>query len=187
MPLRGDAGVVRQTLALAPDSNRRLEERIAVRFPRAGRFLAGLVWRLRPKSRLRKAILRRAAVDVLEAVNRGDFEAAFVLYADDVELVVEPRAAVLGFEPSYRGRDERIRFQQRWNDDWGEFRFEPHELVDLGDRVLTTGRISGSGRSSGASFDSAWAAVVSLSPRGVVREQFFLEHEAARRVAGLHE
>ena len=125
--------IVRQPMAVALRSRRRLEERLGLRFPDVIAFLVGLVWRLPPYSRLRQAFLRHAATMGCEAANRGDFEATFVLYDQQVELVPDPRFVDLGFDGVYRGRAERIRFQQRWSAESGYFQFAPEELIDLGD------------------------------------------------------
>jgi ketosteroid isomerase-like protein len=180
--------VVRQPLTVAPDSRRRPEEGAGLRFPGVLTRLNRLAFRLPPRSRLRQAVVRRATQLGLEAVNRGDFEAAFVLYDPLVELITEPRFVELGFERVYRGREERIRFQQRWVAEWGDFQFAPEELVDLGDdRLFVSGRIVGSGLSSGASFDSDWAVLFTLSAGRVIREQYFVDHAAALEAAGLRE
>jgi hypothetical protein len=87
-----------------------------------------------------------------------------------------------------RGRDERVRLQQRWVAEWGDFRFAARELVYLGvDRGYIAGRIVGSGLSSGAAVDSDWAVLVTLSAGRVIREQFFFDHGAALEPVGLGE
>jgi hypothetical protein len=52
--------IVRHPLAISDRSHRRLEERLAVRFPRVLAFLVRAAWRLPHRSRLRGALLRRA-------------------------------------------------------------------------------------------------------------------------------
>jgi hypothetical protein len=183
--LQGHAEPIRQRVELAPDSHRRLEERIGLRFPRLRRLISRLTLRLPPRSRIRKAVIRHTIKLALEAANRQDYEAAFLLYDDKIEMVAEPRLIGLGFEPPYRGLEERVRFQQRWIAEWGEFRFFPDEVVDLGDRFLVLGRLAGSGLSSGAGFDSEWALLVTLSRGRVIREEFFFERAGGLRAAGL--
>jgi hypothetical protein len=181
--------VVRQPVAVAPHSRRRLEQRLGLLFPSVLALVARLVLRLPPRSRLRQAAIRRAVQLGLEANNRGDFEAAFALYDPQVELITEPRLIELGFDRIYRGREERVRFQHRWAAEWGDFQFAPEELVDLGDRrVLVSGRIVGSGLSSGAGFDTYWAYLTTSSSTGpVIREQFFFDRGEALEAAGLRE
>jgi hypothetical protein len=181
--------VVRQPVAVAPHSRRRLEQRLGLRFPSVLALVARLVLRLPPRSRLRQAAIRRAVQLGLEANNRGDFEAAYAIYDPQVELVTESRLTALGFDRVYRGREQRIRFQQRWVDEWGDFQFAPEELVDLGDRrVFVWGRIVGSGLRSGAGFDTYWAYLTTSSSAGlVIREQFFFDRGEALEAAGLRE
>ena len=180
--------IVRQPFTVASHSRRRLDERLGLRFPGVRTFLQRLLWRLPPRSRLRQASLRRALQLGFEAVNRGDFEAAFASYNADVELVSDSRLIGLGFDGVYRGRAERVRFQQRWVAEWGDFLFAPEELLYLrDDRVFVGGRIVGSGLSSGAGFDSDWAVLLTISDGRVVREQFFFDRADALEAVGLRE
>jgi ketosteroid isomerase-like protein len=179
--------VVRQPVAVRAHSRRRLVERLGLLFPGALAFFARLAWRLRPRSRLRRALIRRAVQLALEATNRGDFEAGFALYHPDIELIAAGTFITLGYDPVYRGREERIRFQERWHADWGEFRFEPEEVIDLSDRVLLVGRVKGSGLSSGVAVDNHWTDVLTISAGRVIREQVFFDRAEALEAAGLSE
>jgi ketosteroid isomerase-like protein len=180
--------VVRQPIAVAAHSRRHVEERLGLRFPRALAFMAQTVSRLHPGSRLRQALVRRAVQLSFEATNRGDYEAVFMLYHPEVETTTPPLFAGLGDESVIRGREERVRFQRRWNAEWGEVRFEPEEVIDLGARrVLVVGRIKGSGLGSGASFENEWANLVTLSDGRVIREQAFIDHAEALKAVGLAE
>src|SRR5712692_10321285 len=78
--------VVRQPIAVAAHSRRRVEERLGLRFPRALAFVAQMVLRLPQRSRLRQALVRRAVRLSFEATNRGDYEAVFMLYHPEVEM-----------------------------------------------------------------------------------------------------
>jgi ketosteroid isomerase-like protein len=189
---RENVEVVRQPVSVADRSRRRLEERFALRFPRALALLAGATWRLYlllpPRSRLRQAIVRRYIQHGVEAVNRRDLEAAFVLYHPDGESIFDQRVVALGFEPVYRGREARIEAQRRWIDEWGEERTEPEELIDLGGgRLLLLVRNTGKGHSSGAVVDRNNAFLFTLSAGRVIHEQLFLDRKAAFEAAGLHE
>jgi len=180
--------IVRQPFTVASHSRRRLDERLGLRFPGVRTLVQRLLWRLPPRSRLRQASLHRALQLGFEAVNRGDFEATFATYHPDVELVSDSRLVGLGFDGVYSGREERIRFQQRWVAEWGDFRFAPEELLYLGDdRVFVSGHIVGSGLSSGAGFDSDWAVLLTISDGRIVREQFFFDRTDALEAAGLRE
>jgi ketosteroid isomerase-like protein len=177
----------RQPIAVRARSHRRLEERFAVRFPRVLAWVARGFFRLPPHSRLRRVIVRHVVQQGLEAVNRGDYESAFLLHDPAVELNSPPAMIGLGENSVTRGREERIRFQRAWDAEWNEVRFEPAEIIDAGDCVLVVGRVKGSGLSSGAAFDSEWANLLTISAGRVIREQVFLSHGEALEAAGLSE
>ncbi len=180
--------IVRMPLVLNSDSHRRLEERLGLRFPRARTVLARAILRLPLRSRLRRIMLRRAARLGLEAANRGDFEAAFSVYHDDIEVTLEPQLVSLGFDPVYRGREARIGFQERWVAELGDFRFAPEELIDVGDgRVVVVGRVEGRGLSSGAGFESDWGVLFTVSAGRIARERFFIDRAEALEAVGLSE
>ncbi|MEK6328737.1 MAG: nuclear transport factor 2 family protein [Actinomycetota bacterium] len=179
--------MVRQPVALRAHTRRRLEERLAVRFPRAAAFLNRAVFRLPPRSRLRRAIIRRVVQVGTEALNRGDYEAAFGVWDPECEAIFPPRFVTLGVEAGTRGREERVHFQRKWTAEWGELLFEPEEVIDLDSRVLVVGRMKGSGLSSGPTFDNNWAVLLTVSAGRVIREQVFIDHGEALEAAGLSE
>jgi ketosteroid isomerase-like protein len=120
-----------------------------------------------------------------EAINREDHEMAYLLWHHDCESTFPSQMTALGDEAGTRGREARIRFQERWTEEWGGIRFDPKHVLDLGDRLLGLGHVEGSGRASGAGFDNEWAFVVTVRDGEVVREQIFLSHDEARAAAGL--
>ena len=178
--------IVRLPMTAAAHSRRRVEERLALRFPGAVAFLTRRTLRLRPTSRLRRRLVRRLTRQGVEALNRGDYEAVFcAFYAPNCEFDPGPRFRSLEMERTH-GREERVRFQRQWIADWGDFRFEPAEVIDLGDgRLMMQGRVTGVGPSSGAAFDDEWAAILTLSDGWIVREQVFFDHAEALAAAGL--
>ncbi len=177
---------VRQPLALTGRLSRGLEERVALRFPRLTAFLARALWRLPKRSRLRRALLRRAVVLGWEAMNRRDFEFGLALYDQDVQSIYDPGLVTLGFVNT-RGREERLRMLR---EAYGalEFRFQPEELIQVGeDRLLVTGRMKGTGVSSGAPFDTNWANLSTISDGLVIRDQVITDRADALDAAGLSE
>jgi hypothetical protein len=111
----------------------------------------------------------------------------FAAFDDEIELITPSQLVEIGFKPRYRGREDRVRFQREWDAEWGEWRYELDELIDLGDnRLLVIGRMSGSGSSSGAAFAEEYANLVTVSPRGlVILEQPFVDRGEALESAGL--
>jgi ketosteroid isomerase-like protein len=185
---QANAEVVRQPFTVASHSRRRLDERFGLRFPGVRILVQRMLWRLPPRSQLRQASLRRALQLGFEAINRGDFEAAFAAYHGDAELISDSRLIGLGFDGVYHGRAERVRFQQRWVAEWGDFRFVPEEVLYLGDDgVFVGGRVVGTGLSSGARFDSDWGVLLKISCGRVVREQFFFDRADAVKAVELRD
>src|SRR4051794_17723975 len=99
---------VRQPLALKGRPTRGLEERLALRFPRATNSLAKAVWGLPQRSRIRRALIRRMVVLGWEAMNRVDLEIGLAFYHPDVESIYDPGMVALGVRNT-RGREERRR------------------------------------------------------------------------------
>jgi ketosteroid isomerase-like protein len=182
---REDVEVVRQPIACRAHTRRRLDEHLGVLFPRALNLAARAVWRLPPRSRLRQALLRRFVQLTFEASHREDYEAAFGLMHPDCETIFPAKFATVGTETRTRGREARIRFERQWRAEWGEFRFQPEELIDLGDRVLVLGRVKGSGLTSRAPFDIEWADLFTISAGRTIREQPFFSQDEALKAAGL--
>ena len=179
--------IVRQRLVLKDRPRRGLDERIFLFFPSVVRFVAAAVFRLPPRSRLRHAVLRRVAQIGFDATNRKDFASGFLLYHPDCELVTPRIFVALGFDPVYHGRQARLEFQRSWSAEWGEVRFEPVEVLDLGERLLFLGGVKGSGVSSGAAVESDWGVLFTLSAGRLIREQPFFDRQEALEAAGLRE
>lgn len=179
------AVVARQPLTARPRPRRRLDERLLVRFPALLRLGGRALWRLSPSSWLRRRILAATVRTCFEAFNRHDYESAFALYHPDVETTFPSEFASVGFPARTSGRTDRIEAQRKWDADWGEFRNEPEELFDLGDLVLVTVRLTGSGLSSGLGFDRDVAYLFETKDGFAVRETMFTDRAAALEAAGL--
>jgi ketosteroid isomerase-like protein len=179
--------VVRQPIDVRARSHRGSVERLGLRFPRAAALLVRAGVRLSPRSRLRQAMVRYALRRSIEAVNRGDLEAAFMLISPDFETVPPPELVGLGFDPVYRGREGRLRFHRMWIAELGDFQQEIKEVIDCGDRVLLLAQMKGTGSSSGAGFEDEAAYLFTISAGRMIREQEFRSHQEAVKAAGLSE
>jgi ketosteroid isomerase-like protein len=184
---RENAEVVRQPIALRASSHRRMQERLFLRLPGVAAALTGRVLRLPPSSRVRRTMIRRTTRLAYEALNRGDYEAAFAIVPPDFEAMPAAEALTLGFDPVYRGREGRLRYHRQWVAELGEFEQELDEVIDLGDRVLVLAQMTGTGASSGAAFASEVAYLVTISAGRLIREQDFRSHAQALEAAGLTE
>ena len=182
-----DVEVARQPITVRAHTRRRLEERLALRLPRAAALVSRAAYRLPPRSRLRRAFIRRFLQLAVEAYNRRDFEAFFTLFHPEVEFETPPQLQGLGLDAIYRGREACRRFEERWIAEWGDFQVKPSEFIDLGSRILLLGRLKGSGPSSGAAINNEWADLATVSGGRVIRRQIFLDPAQALEAAGLSE
>jgi ketosteroid isomerase-like protein len=155
----------RQALAETADeqvtSQRTIEERVGVRWPSMARRMMRWVLRLPPGSRVRRALLRRAARIIFLSWNRGDF--ALVPTIDDPEvetrLTVGTSRVAMGVDPVYYGPEGHCRVMEDWNEAWGEWDAEIDEIIEEGrDQVLFIARVYGQGAASGIKVEE-WSAV----------------------------
>lgn len=178
--------MVRTPLCVRADSRRRFVELVCIRSPSTVAIPLRILQRLPPRSRLRRRLLRGGAQLFFEAYNRGDFVSAYSLYQSDSEHKFPHQLVEMGFDPVVRGMQANLDVHRRWNADWGEFRIEPKEAIDFGDRVLVLGHIRGSGLSSGAGIENEWANLLTVAAAGrVVRDQLFMDHGEALEAVGL--
>ncbi len=179
---------VRTPIAIRSETRRRtLDERIGVRFPGLVRVLASGWSRLSPRSRLRQAILSRFIRQGCEAVNRRDFEALFLALDPEIELHLN-ESPIGGFLPPdllgvHRGHEGYRRVWGAGIEAMSDLRLEVEEVIDYGDRLLTSGRNTGHGTSSGVPIDQPVFQVLTLRRGLVIRQEDFTERDKALEVA----
>jgi ketosteroid isomerase-like protein len=99
---------------------------------------------------------------------------------DATRRIIDPKtyAGIEGIRAMLAERDEV----------WGEFRMEPAEFVDAGDRVVVIGRRVGKGRGSGVDVNQPMADVFTLHGGRIVRcEIGYSDRAEALEAAGLRE
>jgi hypothetical protein len=177
--------VTRVDPATRPRLTRTVDERLIARFPRTfRRVVAPAFGRLDRRSRLRRAILRRAIVAGWAEVQRRDFDLNVLFFAADSEYEAPPEVQALDQAGPLRGRERRVEALERLLEVWG-FEFGPVYLVDLGDRVLSLGVWQTRGRGSGVPLARDLAQLLTLRHGLVAREQIFFSWEEGLRAAGL--
>jgi ketosteroid isomerase-like protein len=115
-----------------------------------------------------------------EAFNRRDADRLVALCHSDCEWLPF-RAQLEGMV--YRGHEGVRRFLGDMDEDWSQFRIDPVELHELGDRVVAIGRIRALGRGSGVDVDSVAGFVVELRDGQIIRVTSHSDPEAALRAA----
>jgi ketosteroid isomerase-like protein len=180
--------VVRRPTAATSRAHRSVEERLGLRFPRLLALAARIVWR-QPSRRLRWAAIRRYLGLAWASFNREDYEAMFMLYHPDAESVGADVWGTIGAEMRTHGRAERLAYQRGLRAEWETLRFEPEEMIEVGRDhfVVSTGRMRGMGRASGATVDTPWAVLLTFKDGTVRREEIFLDKAEALEAAGLSE
>jgi ketosteroid isomerase-like protein len=156
-------------------AGRTIGERAGLRWPSMLPRTTQSVLRIPPGSRVRRAMLRRAARVAFEAWHRGDF--ALVPHLDDAEVethITQASGTPIGFDTVYYGPDGHCRSMEAWNEAWRKWDAEIEEVIEEGrDRIVVVARIYAEGSASGVKFD-AWGAV-----RYTFREGKILRVDAA--------
>jgi ketosteroid isomerase-like protein len=122
---------------------------------------------------------------LMDAVNRRDIDTFAGLTTSDFEWFPVFAARVEG--DAYLGREGIETFLGEVDETWEEFRPEPEEYRDLGDRVLALGRLKTRGLASGVPSDSPWGGIYDFRGREISRIRTYLDHGEALRAAGLLE
>ena len=105
-------------------------------------------------------------------------------YAPDVEL----RWSATGPETRvYRGRDGVIQAFREWVEPFSEYRTEPLDYIDVGDRVVIPQRQWGVGRTSGIPVDIEVTHVYEFRNGQIIRIDEYDTREEALKAAGLRE
>ena len=88
---------------------------------------------------------------------------------------------------TYRGHEGVRRYLSSMLDEFEDLRNEPKELIDAGEQVVATVRISGRGKQSGATVDLKMTQVCLLREGRIVRMHNYTSRSEALEAAGLSE
>jgi ketosteroid isomerase-like protein len=162
---------------------RTLDQRVYVHFPTLYRLLADAVSRLSPRSRLRRLILARSVALAYAAANRRDFEV--VLIGIDPEIEYRPSADMMppDLETAFHGHDGYLQLWRYWLDAFEDIRWDPEEMLDLGDTFLVTARQRGHGSGSGVAVSEPVFQLYELRRGIVVRLDDFPDRSKALEAA----
>ena len=181
--------VVRKPLRVRLRSSRTLDERLALRFPRLAYTYARMIGRLAPTSRVRQAVLWRAARLGMEAWNRRDLAAFQLGRLPGWEFHPARELVEAGLvESCYHGPAGYRDFVSSWFEVWGaDARIEAVELIDLGNRLVSLAEVPTHGQASGVPVIQKYAWVVTLKDGQVAHQQEYLDHAEALEAVGLRE
>jgi len=85
----------------------------------------------------------------------------------------------------HHGQDAYVRVWKSGLEASHDYRLEPEEVIDLGDRLLVAGRQRGPGTTSGVPFDEPLLSLFTLRRGLVVRLKDFATRDKALQAAGL--
>jgi len=112
------------------------------------------------------------------AFNAGDRDRFMAVLHPDAEWHWPPGLADTDV---YRGAEEIARAMARWTDAWEDFRMEPEEILERGERVFVAARYAGHGRTSGLPIDQLVAHVWEFAGDRATRTRMFGDVEKSRR------
>jgi ketosteroid isomerase-like protein len=141
--------------------------------------------RLPPRSRLRRLMVARRVWQAYAAANRRDFES--VLLGWDPGSEYRPSADLMppDVEPVFYGHDGMRQLWRYWLDAFKDIRWDPEEILYLGDTFLVTAQQRGHGSGSGVSVSEPVFQLFKLRRGLVVQQEDFLDRSKALEAAGL--
>jgi ketosteroid isomerase-like protein len=120
----------------------------------------------------------------VDAFNERELETFAAMTTPDFEWTTS-MMAVEG--EVFCGREGIDTYFERMRDVWDDFRGFADDYRDLGDRVLSLGRLEGRGRASGVHVTTPLAILFDISGGKVSRMRSYLDLDEAMRAAGLEE
>jgi ketosteroid isomerase-like protein len=174
---------------IGPDARlptrRTFEERLMVRLPGSWVALSRALLGLPPRSRLRRALLRRNALSGWGAWVRGDLDLCLVRFAPDYHYDPPREWLIAGMPTVYRGHAGLREWAADLREAWEFLDHTPLEVVDAGDVIAFLCQIRLRARTSGIELDSRLGQVFWIERGLIVRERDFSDWDEALHVAGI--
>jgi ketosteroid isomerase-like protein len=168
-----------------PRRSRSLEERLSVRFPGLFQRVAARIARLRPESRLKRALYVRSVHSGWDAFNRRDFELMLVRYAPDVEFQFTPGQQTLGLDGTFHGHAGVLAGLAELAEIWDRTTAVPAYVIDRGDRALFLGFMKTHAGGSGIELEQRFAQLITLRDGLVSHDESYFDWDEGMRAAGL--
>jgi ketosteroid isomerase-like protein len=170
-----------------PSQRRTPDEQLFVRFPALYRLLSDAAMRLPARSRLRRLLIGRRIWRAYAAANRRDFD--LVLVGWEPASKYRPSGDLLppDLDAVFHGHDGMRQLWRYWLDAFEDIRWDPEEVLDLGDRFLVTSQQRGHGSGSGVAVSEPVFQLFTIRRGLVSRQEDFLDRSTALEAAGLGE
>jgi hypothetical protein len=165
---------------------RALDDRLFVHFPALYRWMSDALMRLSPRSRLRRVMLARAVGRAYAAGNRRDFDRLLIGIRSS-EYEYRPASDLMppDLDPVFHGPDGYLQLWRYWLDAFGDIRWDPEEILDMGETILVTTQQRGHGSGSGVAVSHPVFQLFKFDRGLVVRQEDFLDRSQALEAAGL--
>jgi ketosteroid isomerase-like protein len=124
---------------------------------------------------------------IYDAVNRGDWDAAFRDQHPDVELTTPPGPVAGPNAATYRGRAEIQGFWEEMQTPFEALSVEPEEFFEHGDQIAVVVRGRMRPKGSSGEIENRTGALWTLRDGKIVSMQIYPKPQEARQAAGLSE
>ena len=123
--------------------------------------------------------------DAAAAFNRGDLDTWLAYCTDDIDY----RAAqgALDDRGPIHGKHALRAYAQDWLDTFDDFRQEPVELIDAGEKVISVNRVTGRAKLSGVATGLTYAALYTYRDGKIAVGREYFTRAEALEAAGLPE
>jgi ketosteroid isomerase-like protein len=163
---------------------RSLDERLFVRVPALYRWVAHATTRLPPRSQLRRLIIAYSVQRGYAALTRRDFDVVLMRSDPEVEYSANGDLIPPDLDPVSYGHDGYRRLWRRWFDAFDDFRWEPNEIIDFGDKLLVTAELNGHGSGSGLAVSDTTFQLFELRRGLSISQEDFTDRDEALEAAG---
>jgi ketosteroid isomerase-like protein len=167
---------------------RTLDERFFVHFPALYRRQAAVFWQATgQRSRLRRWLAAYSIQRGYAALNRRDYDVVLMRSDPDVEYRPSRDLMPPDLESVFYGHDGYRKLWSRWFDAFEDFRWEPKEIIDFGDRLLVTAELTGHGSGSGIAVSEPSFHLFKVRQGLSVSQEDFTDRAEALEAVGLSE
>jgi ketosteroid isomerase-like protein len=156
-----------------------------VRWPGVYIASARAVQALRPRSRLRRALLVRNAMSGWGAWVRGDLDLCVVRFSRDWHYEPPHEWLIMGMPSVYRGHDGLRQWFADLREAWEFVDHTPLEVVDAGDMAAFLCKVRLRARTTGIELDWRLGQVFWFENGLIMRERDFADWDAALRLVGV--
>jgi ketosteroid isomerase-like protein len=174
---------------IGPDARlptrRTLDEQLFVRWPGMFAALSRAGSLLPPRSRLRRALVRRSVMSGWAAWTREDLDLMLVRYAPHYQLEIPREWVAAGMRSTYWGHAGAREWAADMREAWERIDATPEEIVDAGNPVVVLGHFRLRARGSGIELETPVGVVFWIERGLTVRQPTFTDWDDALRAAGI--